>query len=1015
VGAWTIKSQKTQILVRKATTVIFLALLSAAGAAPLSYNRDIRPILSENCFACHGPDKEARKAKMRLDVRESAVKKEAIVPGDPEGSEMIHLINTDDEDDLMPPADSHKALTAEEKKILAEWIKQGADYEPHWAYMKPVRPEVPKMGGGNPIDNIILAGLKEGSRELSVTASPNVLARRLSLDLTGLPPLVTGMSDPAADLDRLLSSPHFGERMAIYWLDLVRYADTVGYHNDVERDVTPYRDYVIEAFNKNKPYNEFIVQQLAGDLLENPTVEDYVATTFNRVNQISGEGGIQDAEYIAKYYSERVRTTSVAFLGSTMGCSECHDHKFDPFTAKDFYAMEAFFADIYEKGAYNGDGRYNEGADIKEYPGFTLSNWGPVMQVPPSGREEKLAALSAERRRLEGEKEKTTPELRSAFGDWVKDLRAKSGASEPQDVAILDDEELPLAGVEKVTDNVHSGTIARRQKGDGLVQHIVETDANPVILAGGDKLFAWVWLDPKDPPKQIMLQFHGESGWNQRVWWGEDLISYGKGSKKADHFHGGALPALGEWVRVEVPAGSVGFSAGSKITKMAYTQFGGTVLWDLAGRHTDTADAVLASFPENVREALKKSNSGALSEEEKALIFDYYRTIAPSLAPVRDALAMLDEQEKELKSGGRTTLVTLSTKPREIRVLPRGNWMDRSGEVVLPELPGFLTVEGSLGAGKERLSRLDLAHWIASPDNPLTARAFVNRVWALFLGTGLSRDLQDLGNQGQWPTHPELLDWLSVEFMESGWDVKKLVKLIVTSRTYQQSSNVSASLQEQDPYNLLYARQNPRRLPAEFVRDNALAVSGLLNPQVGGPSARPYQPDGYYAQLNFPKREYQPHKDANQYRRGVYMHWQRSYLHPMLVAFDAPAREECTASREISNTPLQALNLLNDPTFVEAARVLAQELVAANEQINERLELAFDRLLLRRPTAEELTLLGELHHGQLERYKADPEAAKQFLGVGLAPVPDTLDPADLAATTAVTRALFNLHESITRY
>jgi hypothetical protein len=341
--------------------------------------------------------------------------------------------------------------------------------------------------------------------------------------------------------------------------------------------------------------------------------------------------------------------------------------------------------------------------------------------------------------------------------------------------------------------------------------------------------------------------------------------------------------------------------------------------------------------------------------------------------------------------------------------------MDRSGPVVEPTVPEFLTSALRPPTSESRLTRLDLAKWIASPDNPLTARTFVNRVWALFLGTGLSRDLQDLGNQGRWPTHPELLDWLALEFMDSGWDVKHLVKLIVTSATYRQSSNATAAQRESDPYNLRYAHQNPRRLPAEFVRDNALAVSGLLNPQIGGESARPYQPAGYYRELNFPKREYEQHKDANQYRRGVYMHWQRSFLHPMLMAFDAPAREECTASRESSNTPQQALDLMNDPTFVEAARVFAQDLMANHPDFPARLEAAFQRLLVRSPTAEETVLLTSLYERQLDRYQSRPADAKALLTVGLHPINEQLDPLDLAATAAVTRALLNLHETITRY
>lgn len=1006
------------LTMRILSTVVLLTVPLLAHAEPLSYNRDIRPILSENCFACHGPDKAAREAKLRLDVREVALKKDAIVPGDPEESELVYLINTDDEEDLMPPPDSHKSLTKEEKKILAQWIEEGAVYEAHWAYLKAERPAVPDMGAKHPIDNFILAGLKSEKLTLSPPADPSTLARRLSFDLTGLPPVANGLTDPAPDLDRLLSSPHFGERMAVFWLDLARYADTVGYHNDVVRDVTPYRDYVVRAFNENKPYDQFIIEQLAGDLLENPSLEDYVATTFNRVNQISSEGGIQDLEYVAKYQAERVRTTSVAFLGATMGCAECHDHKFDPFTAKDFYAMEAFFADIFEKGAFNGDGRFNEGADIKNYPGFTLTKWGPSMRVPEGEQETELAKLVAKRTAAEAELQETTPALEAAFADWVKEIKDKVAAGKAQDVTILEDDEFPLGGAKTVTENVHSGSLARSQQGEESVQHIVDLAKNPTIVAEGDTLFAWVWLDPENPPKQLMLQFHDDKNWNHRAWWGEDLLSYGQGSKKTEHHHLGKLPPLGKWTRLEVPAAAVGLSDGKKVTSLAFTQFGGTVLWDLVGRHTDTSRAALAEFPEPVRKAFAASKDQELTVPQKNLLFAHYRTIAPALDSTRKKIAACKASEKAAQDAIRTTLVTLAAKPREIRLLPRGNWMDKTGEILQPAVPEFLSATpktDSSAPDTARSTRLDLAQWIASRDNPLTARAFTNRVWALFFGSGLSRDLQDLGNQGQWPTHPELLDWLAVEFMESGWDVKHLVKLIVTSQTYQQSSNASAALSESDPYNLHYARQNPRRLPAEFVRDNALAVSGLLNPQLGGPSARPYQPEGYYAQLNFPKRKYQQHNDANQYRRGIYMHWQRSFLHPMLSAFDAPAREECTASRSLSNTPLQALDLLNDPTFVEAARVFAQELVKASPDLSVRLESGFRRLLSRSPSGAEVEILTALYDKQRARYREAPEDAGMLLGVGLSPVAEKLDPVDLAAMTSVTRTLLNLHESITRY
>jgi len=842
-----------------------LILLTVTGAATsvraaeqLSYNRDIRPILSENCFACHGPDKASREAKLRLDFREVAVDKEAIIPGDSEGSELVFLINSDDDDEIMPPPESHNRLTAREKKLLARWIEEGAVYEPHWAYIKPQRPAVPEMGEKNPIDNFILARLKPEGLSISPAADPATLARRMSLDLTGLPPFTSGAKDPAADLGKLLASPHFGERMAVHWLDLARYADTNGYHNDVVRDVTPYRDYVIDAFNNNKPYDEFIIQQLAGDLKKDCTTEDRVASTFNRLNQISGEGGIQDLEYIAKYYAERVRSTSVAFLGSTMGCAECHDHKFDPFTAKDFYSMQAFFADIYEKGAFNGDGKYNEGADIKNHPDMFVSRWGPALKLPEPGQQEALANLEAQIKPLDAKFNKTTPELEKGFEKWIADVHKERAESD---------------------------------------------------------------------------------------------------NKKPD-------------------------------------------------------------LPHGVARAFETSKGKEPDANQKKVLLDHYRTTIPELKEIHAKLNKLRAEEKKLNDQIRTTLPSVSTNPRVVRLLPRGDWTNNSGEIVQAAVPEFLTEAVPAPEPEkpgERLTRMDLAKWIATEENPLTARAYVNRVWSLFFGEGLSRDLQDLGNQGQWPTHPALLDWLAVEFVESGWDVKHLLRMIITSKSYQQSSNPSDELMERDPYNTLYARQNPRRLPAEFVRDNALAVSGLLNLKLGGRTARPYQPAGYYAQMNFPKRTYSHDKNDNQYRRGLYMHWQRSFLHPMLAAFDAPAREECTAARSSSNTPLQALNLLNDPTFVEAARVLAEDLMKDEKPLTDRLDVAFRRILSRACSEEEGAFLTNLYEKQLKRYRESPEDATKLLGIGLKPAKDAKDSAELAAMTAVCRALLNLHETITRY
>jgi hypothetical protein len=769
--------------------------LPALAETEIRYGRDIRPILSDKCFFCHGPDPKTREEDLRLDLRDEAIAAKAFIPGNPEKSKLIKRINATDEDDLMPPPESHKSLSSAEKKLLHDWIKSGAEYEPHWAYA------APRRDAGQTVDTLVSRDLAKRDLDFSPPADPSTLLRRLHFDVTGLPPSPEQVAafqqahakDPEAAVrevvDQLLASPHFGERMAVSWLDVVRYADTVGYHGDNDRSASPYRDYVIDAFNSDKPFDQFTLEQIAGDLLPDATLPQKIAASYNRLNAISREGGIQDAEYLAKYQAERVRTTSAAWLGSTMACCECHDHKFDPFTARDFYSFAAYFSDILEKGAWNNEGRYQEDISKWTAQGVAFDEWGPLLLTP-------------------------TPEQQSRL------------------------------------DELDAGIVRLRAQ-----------------------------LAPKAKPTPELAALEKERG--------------------------GLLKAI-----PSVPA-------------------------------------------------------------------------------------------------------TLSAKPRDIRLLNRGDWTDKSGPIVSPATPAFLTA--GTGSTTARPTRLDLAKWMVAKENPLTARVFANRLWARLFGTGLSKDSGDLGLQGEYPSHPELLDWLAIEFTDHQWSVKHLMRTILLSRTYQQSSNPTPALAETDPQNRLLARQTQLRLPAELVRDNALAVSGLLHPAIGGPSAKPYQPAKYYRHLNFPPREYQADTGPQLYRRGLYTHWQRTFLHPMLKAFDAPAREECTADRANSNTPLQALNLLNDPAFTEAARALATRLLQEPEDEANLVARAWLRCLGRAPTDEESRILGEFHVDELKRFTASPADAAAFLKIGQSPAPATLPPAQLAAATSLARTLLNLHETITRY
>ncbi len=812
-------------------TLLILSLICASALthaedSAVDYNRDIRPILSDNCFVCHGPDEHDRKAKLRLDTYEGAIAVHdgvaAIVPGAPEKSAAVDRITNPDPDEIMPPPKTHKTLTKSEIALLTRWIASGAQYAAAWTYVTPKQHPVPKPAdtmkkSANWIDDFILARLEKLELRFSPQADPRTLVRRLSFDLTGLPPTPAVVSAFAAKptatayealVDGYLASSGYGERMAAYWLDLVRFADTVGYHGDQDHQVTPYRDYVINAFNANMPFDQFTREQLAGDLLPNPTLTQKIATCYNRLLQTSHEGGVQEKEYLAIYAADRVRNVSGVWMGATVGCAQCHDHKYDPYTTRDFYRMSAFFADVDEtKHFKNG------------------SNSIPT---------------------------KRDPEIRIGSKAEMETLRALA--------------------------DTHRSLDAAYKKA-------------------------------------------------------------GEAEKRSAHTLTNAKPATDE-LKQQVSA--------------------------------------LMKTAANAKEAL-----GAAANE---------------LKNARSALPLC--------------MVTESVTPRITRVLPRGNWLDESGDVVESAIPEFL---GSLKTDG-RATRLDFANWLVANDGSglLTARVQVNRYWYLLFGTGITRSLADFGGQGVPPANLELLDNLAVAFVESGWNIKAMMKVMVLSRTYQQSSLSTAEQRDRDPYNQLLAHQSRFRLSAEMVRDNALAVSGLLVHDVGGASVKPYQPTGYYRHLNFPTRSYKQHSDPRQWRRGVYVHWQRQFLHPMLKAFDAPSREECTAERPISNTPTAALVLLNDPTFIEAAKMLAVRIIQAESKREKRMTLAAELTWGRLPIATERHALRALLEKSLASYKASPATAILLAQNGLTPIPKPLNPVDLAGWTAVTRAMLCTSETLTR-
>ncbi len=989
-----------------ALAIVAGIVLSGSGdaEAAVDYNRDIRPILSDACFKCHGPDKNTREADLRLDTFAGAIADlgdyAAVVPGKPDESELLERLHSTDRKEVMPPPKTGRQLTDAEKALLRQWIKEGAKYDRHWSLVKVKKPKASGMKDAwikNAIDAFILRRLKEERVSPSREADRVTLIRRLSFDLTGLPPtpaevkaFVSDRSPKAYEniVARLLKSKHFGERLAQYWLDVVRFADSNGYHSDEARSVGPFRDYVIDAFNNNKRYDVFIREQLAGDLMKNAGVEQRVASGFNMLLQTTNEGGAQEKEYLAKYVADRVRNTSTIFLGLTMGCCECHDHKYDPFTAKDFYSMGAFFADIRERGRGNP----------------------PTFPVPARDQKERLAGIDKQIAALKVKAKVTTPEIAAAQGNWEVQISQKIKGGLRTDLVWVDDAKVPNGKKEggwnyitKKQGPVYSGKQSRRQVASDLVQHFVIGARNKLTIGKGDVFFFYVWLDKQNPTQTVMLQIN-DGSWEHRAYWGADRIPFGRGNGPS-HKRMGDLPTAGKWTRLEVKASDIGVRPGAKINGIAFTQYGGLVYWDKAGVNqsgsglTDELVAIL------------KKEKGKRTAAEASRLAAYYRSQTPRNKAIARQIESLKRQKTRLMKNQPRTLMTVSTKPRMIRVLPRGNWMDNSGAVVTPAIPETL---GKLNV-KGRATRLDLANWIASKDNPLTARTLVNRLWMLFYGSGLSSRLDDLGAQGDSPSHPELLDWLASEFVESGWNIKHIITIMVTSATYRQSSMANSILTERDPMNRLFARQGRWRLDAEMVRDNALAISGLLDRTIGGRSVKPYQPAGYWRHMNFPKRRWNADSGGNLYRRGLYTWWQRMFLHPSLAAFDAPSREESCVQRTRSNTPQQALALLNDPTYVEAARVFAVRIMdEGGKTFESKLNWAYLAATSRAASRAEVALLKPLYRLHRSQYKVDPAAAKALLAVGQKPAPAGIDAAELAAWTSVARVVLNLHETITR-
>lgn len=829
-----------------------------ATAESISFNRDIRPILSENCYYCHGPDEKNREADLRLDIREQAIAAKAIVPGKSMESELIARIFTQDEDEIMPPPKAHKTITDAQKDLLKRWIEEGAVYENHWAFVAPQRPEVPSVKSkaaafGNSIDAFILQQLEQHDAQLSAPADPATLIRRVTLDLTGLPPATAEVqafvkncrnSDGSTTIqkdayealvDRLLASPAYAEHMASTWLDYARYADSHGFQSDSSRVMWPWRDWVIRTFQENKPFDQFTIEQLAGDLLPQPTNAQLVATGFHRNHRLNGEGGLIPEEWHVENVIDRTDTTGATWLGLTLGCARCHDHKYDPISQKEFYQMFAFFNNINETGTAIGPKNRSGG------------NFDPVIRVGTPEQLKRSKELEAKIASITADLAKSGKAIAKAQSDWEKNA------------------------------HVHSQT-------------------------------------PKDIKSIIAIE-----------------------AKK---------------------------------------------------RNKKQIDQLSQYFRKNV------DHPGKQKETE--------------LAEAQKELAQLDQQTPV------TMIMEELPKPRPAHILHRGQYTDK-GEEVFANTPAALP---PLPAQAPR-NRLTLAKWIVSPQNPLTARVWVNRQWERFFGIGIVKTSENFGMQSEPPSHPELLDWLATEFVRSGWDMKAMQKRMVMSATYRQSSNLKglpATLLENDPYNRLLARAPRMRLPAEAVRDQALAISGLLDRKIGGPSVRPYMPKGVWDETSVygDLRNYQHDPKGGLYRRTLYTIRKRTAAPPTMLLFDSPTREICTVKRSNTNTPLQALSLLNEVTFVETARVFAQRMIKeGGGNASKRLSWGFEQATQREPKAEELAVLEKSFARHLATYRAAPQEAAKLIDAGDAPIA-TVDPIELAAYTVCANVILNLDEVIMR-
>lgn len=1007
------------------------ALAPFASAAPVDFKQDIEPILVKRCSECHGPD--LQKGKLRLDTREHALKGgssgvPAVVPGKSGESELIARVTTTDPDEVMPAKGTR--LTEEQIGLLKRWVDEGAvwpDRSPntHWAFLPPVRPEppaVPRSGAvRNAVDQFILARLEKEGLAPSPPADRPTLIRRLSLDLTGLPPSLAEVDAFVEDsrpdayerlVERLLDSPHYGEQVARWWLDLARYADSNGYQVDLARSIWPYRDWVIQAFNDNMPFDQFTVEQLAGDLLPHATLAQRVATGFHRNTKINDEGGGDAEEYRTKAVKDRVATTATTWLGLTMACAECHTHKYDPITQDEYYRFYAFFNNTADGGNYSLE---------------------PTLPVPAPSVQSKVAYLRSrieQVRRDLAEAEKDLPaeqerwEARMAGKGivWQTLALTKAISTGGATLTNLPDRSLLSTELNPIYDTV---TFEAETDLLPITAVLLEALPDPSLPKMGpgrwkegnfilDELAVTARARGAENEAAHNIVFaRASADWEQEYYRAEHAIDRNPKT-------GWAIdPQIGQRhfliAETKEPAGF----AGGTILGFRFDHYHGNSHTIGRVRVSVTAEAdpeALWPVPENIRNLLRIPPAQRTANQRRDLAA-HYRTVSPVIRRLERELVRLNQKEAELARARFSTLVMQERAgpPRSTHVHLRGDFLAK-GKEVTPGVPAFLP---PLPA-EESPNRLALARWIISPENPLTARVTVNRLWERFFGTGLVKTSEDLGRQGETPSHPELLDWLATEFMRTGWDMKAIQRLLVLSATYRQSSAVSEALLAKDPYNRLLARGPRFRMDAEAIRDQALAVSGLLNREIGGPSAYPVQPANLWKEIGFLRPEigmdeWPVSLGLDLYRRGVYTFWRRVCTYPTFATFDAPSRDVCVSRRPRTNTPLQALAGLNDPAFLEAARALAQRIMTSGGAApEERIEWAFRLCLARVPTAAETERLTFLFRQQLRSFQVDPSAAEALLSIGSAERPAGLSSVELAAWTMVANVLLNLDEALTK-